>query len=691
MKTKILTSILLSVLVTCFVFTGLAAAANGNGAGLERVPVFIGFRQTPGPSEQALVRAHGGAIKYSYTLVPAVAASIPEPAIQGLMRNPNVTYIEPVLKVYAVAQTVPWGVERIGAGIVHTGGNNGAGVKVAIIDSGIDYNHPDLDDNYKVGGKDFVNDDDDPMDDAGHGTHVAGTVAAEDNGVGVVGVAPGASLYAYKVLDASGSGDYSDIIAAMQQCVTDGIQVANLSLGSSGDPGETVKAAFDNAEAAGVVIVAAAGNSGNRRGTRDKVIYPARYESCIAVAATDSSDYRAYFSSTGPDVEISAPGVSINSTLLGGGYGYKSGTSMASPHVAGVVALMIKANVADVRTKLQDTADYLGNPLWYGYGLVNAVEAVAGGGGGDSAPTVSIYDPKEGQILNGIYRVLVSASDDGVVELVGLSIDGGAYLDITNNFIGGYYYYDWYTNPNDNGDTHTLQAQATDDAAIAQSTKSTVVNISVDNVDDPPTATIDNPFDGSTVSGVVTVQVDATDAEDAEGDLTVEVSIDSGGWVTADYNFVSGYYEFGWGTTGVSDGTHTIDASASDSSDNTIDATQVTVIVDNSTPPETTMSAFIDYIGLRKMGRNYQATAYVIILDQDDNPVGGATVTADWTSKEVLLDTASSTTDGEGIAVLYSPKIKAQSGDDFTIEITNVVKWPLIYDNDVTIASIDVL
>jgi len=394
MKTKILTSILLGVLVTCFVFTGLAAAANGNGAGLERVPVFIGFKQTPGPSEQALVRAHGGAIKYSYNLVPAIAASIPEPAIQGLMRNPNVTYIEPVIEVYAVETELEasWGVEHIGAGIVHDGSNLGTGVKVAIIDSGVYYTHPDLTANFDNEnlGYDFVNDDDDPMDDAGHGTHVAGTVAAEDNGVGVVGVAPGASLYAYKVLNASGSGDYSDIIAAMQQCVADGIQVANLSLGSSGDPGETVKAAFDNAEAAGVVIVAAAGNSGNRRGTRDKVIYPARYESCIAVAATDSSDYRAYFSSTGPDVEISAPGVSINSTLLGGGYGYKSGTSMASPHVAGVVALMINASVVDVRGTLATTADDLGNPLWYGFGLVDAEEAAAGSSAPPVLTTISV-------------------------------------------------------------------------------------------------------------------------------------------------------------------------------------------------------------------------------------------------------------------------------------------------------------
>jgi len=419
MKTKILTSILVGVLVTCFVSTELAIAANGNGAGLERVPVFIGFRQTPGPSEQALVRAHGGAIKYSYTLVPAIAASIPEPAIEGLRRNPNVTIIEPDIEVFAVDDELDntWGVKRIGAGVVHDGLNKGAGVKVAIIDSGVYYTHPDLIANFDSDnlGYDFVNDDDDPMDDAGHGTHVAGTVAAMDNNVGVVGVAPEASLYAYKVLNASGSGNYSDIIAAMQQCEKDGIQVANLSLGSSSDPGETVKAAFDKAEEAGIVIVAAAGNSGNPPGIGDKVIYPARYESCIAVAATDQGDSRASWSSTGPDVEISAPGVGIYSTLLGGGYGYKSGTSMASPHVAGVVALMIKASVADVRSTLATTADDLGaagRDNLYGFGLVDADEA-APPPVGNQPPTASFTGTPSG--LSVVLDASASNDSDGTI------------------------------------------------------------------------------------------------------------------------------------------------------------------------------------------------------------------------------------------------------------------------------------
>jgi len=387
----------------------------------ERVKVLIGFMRQPGPAEQALVRTAGGTIKYTYHLVPAIAASIPEAAIQGLLNNPNITRIELDIAVYAVDAELDntWGVKRIGAGTVHDGGNKGAGVKVAVIDTGIDYTHPDLNANY-AGGHDFVNSDKDPMDDAGHGTHVAGTVAAEDNDIGVVGVAPEAELYALKVLGADGSGSYSDVIAALQWAVDNFMQVTNNSYGSSGDPGDTVKAAFDNAYKAGVLNVCAAGNSGTPPGRGDNVIYPARYESCIAVAATDQSDERARWSSTGPDLELSAPGVAINSTLLGGGYGTGSGTSMASPHVAGTAALVIASGVTgvgEVRLRLQETADDLGDlgrDTKYGYGLVDADEAA---GQVNDPPTVSITSPVDGSTFDSgatiVFEGTASDTEDG--------------------------------------------------------------------------------------------------------------------------------------------------------------------------------------------------------------------------------------------------------------------------------------
>lgn len=347
------------------------------------VKVLIGFENAPGASEQALVRAFGGEISHTYMLVSAIAAEVPEKAMRGLENHPLVTVVEPDGKVYAIGHESEldntWGVARIGAGEVHHEGNVGSGVKVAVIDSGIDYNHTELSGAH-VGGYNFVSNTNDPFDDNGHGTHVAGTVAAAMNGVGVVGTSPGVNLYSLKVLDSSGGGYWSDVIAAVEWTVTEGIELTNNSYGAGSDPGTLVRSAFDNSAAAGVLHIAAAGNSGNCGGRGNSVGYPARYDSVVAVAATNQNDNRPCFSSTGPSVELAAPGVSINSTVPGGGYASWSGTSMASPHVAGTAALVMAAGVSDiaqVRQVLRDTADNLGNSNHYGYGLVNAVSAVA--------------------------------------------------------------------------------------------------------------------------------------------------------------------------------------------------------------------------------------------------------------------------------------------------------------------------
>ena len=387
----------------------------------ERVKVLIAFDRQPGPAEQALVRGLGGSVKYTYHLVPAMAATLPEPAVLALLANPHVARVEPDRQMRAMDTELDnaWGVVRIGAGAVHEGGNRGEGIKLAIIDSGINYEHPDLDDVY-AGGHDFVEGDEDPMDVYGHGTHVAGTACAEDNDngdpdgpYGVVGVAPACALYALRVLDDAGFGDASDLIAAMQWAVDNDVRVANLSLGWDLNPGDTVKAAFDNAEAVGLVIVAAACNNGNRPGKGDNVCYPALYDSVIAVAATDASDRRASFSSTGAQVELAAPGVSVFSTWnddtgyldpqpvcrteegTEACYKLGSGTSMAAPHVAGTAALILAAHPEwtnhDVRAQLQVTADDLGaterDPL-YGFGLVDADEAATGPA--NEAPTQRI-------------------------------------------------------------------------------------------------------------------------------------------------------------------------------------------------------------------------------------------------------------------------------------------------------------
>ena len=370
---KKIVAILMAMIMVISVTVVLAGSAADNDTKTKE-PVIIGFKSTPGPADKAMVRGHGGDIKYSYTIINAIAAKLPEQAIENIQKNKRVAYVEMDGEVHTLDAELEdsWGVKRIGAGTVHDSGNKGYGVKVAILDTGINYKHPDLDANYK-GGYDFVNNNDDPMDDNGHGTHCAGIVAAVDDGAGVVGVAPEADLYAVKVLDSGGSGFLSDVVAGIEWSVDNGMHVISMSLGTNTDYLPLHEAC--DAASGDIVIVAAAGNDGNPPGKGDNVDYPARYDSVIAVAATDRSDNRASWSSTGSAVELAAPGVDVTSTLLGDRYGAKSGTSMACPHVAGTAALVIASSGGDVRQCLKNTADDLGATGFdtkYGYGLVDA-------------------------------------------------------------------------------------------------------------------------------------------------------------------------------------------------------------------------------------------------------------------------------------------------------------------------------
>ena len=377
-----------------------AAARDAQQA--NRLNVLVLFANHPGADDIDAVRGLGGQIKYTYQIVPALAASLPEPAVAALQRNPRVVSVDPDVEITASDLELDntWGVKHLGVADLPANHKQGEGVTVAVIDSGIDCSHLELVTNC-AGGYDFVNDDSDPSDDFFHGTHVAGTIAAASNGSGVVGVAPKAKLIALKVLDASGSGSFSDVVAALdwlmayKEAHKDDIPapigyVTNNSYGSNLDPGLTVFMAFANAYAEGILHVAAAGNGGNCAGKGVGVGFPALYESVIAVTAVDSTDARACFSSVGPDAELAAPGVGIPSTVPGGGYDSFSGTSMASPHVAGAAALVMSGGITDVngnsrinddvRTALAATANDLGiagRDTWYGYGLVDPVGADA--------------------------------------------------------------------------------------------------------------------------------------------------------------------------------------------------------------------------------------------------------------------------------------------------------------------------
>ena len=281
--------------------------------------------------------------------------------------------VPPQAPTTPAGQETPWGITKVQAPAAWAT-SRGAGVKLVVIDTGIDRTHPDLAANIK-GGWNAISKGPDFNDDNGHGSHCSGTIAGIDDDKGVVGVSPKVDLYGVKVLDADGSGTFDDVIAGMQWAVDNKMEVASMSLGAS----QGNQALADMVAAmtkAGVILIAAAGNSGGSVG------YPAAYPGAIAIAASDSKDKLAYFSSRGPEVANIAPGVDVKSTYMNGGYDTLSGTSMATPHMAGLTALYVAthkgATPAAARTALAAASRKLpGVPdIGQGAGLPSAVKLV---------------------------------------------------------------------------------------------------------------------------------------------------------------------------------------------------------------------------------------------------------------------------------------------------------------------------
>lgn len=373
--------------------TMAATAAGGQGR------YIIGTTSNAGSRAAAQrARAVGRVLDFG-PIGQAVAGVFAERAIEALQQHADVRYVEVDGTVRAIhhrdghdkgpgggdggggdggdpSQTLPWGIDRIDADVAHANGATGAGADIAILDTGIDSDHPDLQANLGAG-KAFV-----PArgryaqpwdDDNEHGTHCAGIAAGVDNSQGVVGVSTEATLHAVKVLSKSGSGSWSDVAAGLQYTADQGWDVASLSLGASSGS-QTIRDACTYAFQNGVLVVAAAGNDSG-----GPVGYPAVYPEVVAVSATTSNDGFASFSSKGPEVDIAAPGAAIYSTVPGG-YDTFSGTSMACPHVSGAAGLLVANGYtnAEARDRLFATAEDLGLASdEQGNGLLDAEAALA--------------------------------------------------------------------------------------------------------------------------------------------------------------------------------------------------------------------------------------------------------------------------------------------------------------------------
>jgi len=441
---------------------GLTNPGSSPSAANEKVDVLVGF---PGQPNRELVESAGGEIYREFSIVNVVAASMTPRSAEALGKNPRVSYVEPDGPMYALqvaassGQDVPWGVDRVFGAQEYPfptwGDSKGSGVGVAVLDTGIDKNHPDLPELFA--GTNTIDDTDFGSDGSGHGTHVAGTIAAQDNSIGVVGVSPQVNLYAVKVLGDDGSGTVGSVVAGIEWAVEQKIPVINMSLGAD-DSYETLEDACLEAEREGHLLISSAGNSGNVPGRGENVSYPAGYASVLAVAASDSNDNRARFSSTGPEVELIAPGVAIRSTFPDDSYGSASGTSMAAPHVSGTAALVWAADPGltnkELRTLLQESAEDLGlRAVHQGYGLVRADLAVA-----------AVLDETDPPADTYTLTLEVDPEEAGTVSGGG-EYEAGETVSITAAANEGYKFVNWtapagsFDNPDAAETTYTMPEQ----------------------------------------------------------------------------------------------------------------------------------------------------------------------------------------------------------------------------------------
>jgi subtilisin family serine protease len=486
----------------------------------------------------------------------------------ALAHHPNIKFAE-VDRLVAPAFTPndadygsEWHLQTINAPIAWNS-SVGTGVTVAILDSGIDATHPDLV-GQVVPGWNFYDNNSNTADVNGHGTMVAGVVAARgNNSIGVAGVAWGAKLMPVRVSDASGTGTLSAFANGLTYAADHGARVANLSFPVQSS--SSTQAAAQYFVNKGGVVFNSAGNYGALDST------PAS-SSLVSVSATGNTDTLASWSSYGPYVDLSAPGVGIWTTSLGGGYSAGSGTSFSSPLSAGVAALMISVNPSlapsQIVSLMESTAVDLGTAGYdysYGYGRVNAAAAVIAAAQAKATdvqpPSVAITSPTGGTV-SGIVPINVTASDNVGVTRVDLLVSG----TLLASDISAPYAFSWDSTAIA-GSSASLVARAYDAAGNATNSAAVVVSVgggatpppSADTT--PPTVAITSPGNSSVVTGVVNVNVKAGDNV-AVASLSVYVD----GKVVVTGNSASISYK--WNTKKAVSGAHTISATAKDAAGN---------------------------------------------------------------------------------------------------------------------------
>lgn len=486
-------------------------AANGFVVVLERGADVV--KDAPG-----LANRPGSALTHVFDQLGAFAIDASPAAVEELARNPRVAAVVPN-QIFSLFDVAGFGVLRIDANDAHqqaNGNHRGAGTRIIVIDSGADLDHPDLAENLDgAAGANCVNQGASPDDDHGHGTHVAGIAAAAygPNGFGVAGVAPEATIVPIKSFDSTGNATTAQVLCGINHAITvasDGMPtVVNMSFGEAGTDSvcdgtgtDVIHEAVCTLADSGAIIVAAAGNSAVNTST----FVPAVFDEVIAVSAYadldgapgalagcgfsseflyDCDDTFADFSNYGADVDVMAPGFNIYSTLHGGGHGTKSGTSMAAPHVAGVVSLLLEADdtitAAEAQALLQDTGEcplpaggtaaggptcenqgtWAGDPDSFTEPLVNALRAAQ-----RATDPVRWISPRAGRNDPGIINIALKVAEPAPgASAVQWKVDNGAWQAANFDSASGYYVSSWDASGLIPGD-YMLTAEADDGSSV---------------------------------------------------------------------------------------------------------------------------------------------------------------------------------------------------------------------------------
>jgi aqualysin 1 len=621
--------------------------------------------------EKSQGRVH---FRYRYA-IKGFAATIPEQALEGIRHNPNVDYIEAdgIVTTTATQSNPPnWGLDRVDQHALplnqqYIYQNNGTDVTVYIIDSGIRMDHQEYSGRV-TSGWDFIDNDPDATDCHGHGTHVAGTV-----GGSWVGIAKAVNLVAVRVLNCNGSGSYSQVIAGIDWVTVNHASpaVANMSLG--GGYSSSLNQAVNNSVAAGVVYAVSAGNSNANACNYS----PASAASALTVGSTTSSDNRSSFSNYGTCVDIFAPGSGIYSSTRNSTSSYASwsGTSMASPHVAGVAALYLSANPSATPAQVESaiktgaTSGVLsgigsGSPNLLLYSLITGpappppTPPAAPTGLGLSNVTTSSIDLNwtDNASNEDGFKVQRSLNGSTWSDIATLGVNATSYSN-TGLSSGVLYYYRVYAfnTGGNSGFSNTASATTLLPPAPAAPTSLVLSNVTTssidlnwtDNASNEDGFRVQRSLNGSTWSNIATLGVNATSYSNT--------GLSSG---------VLYYYRV-----------YAFNAGGNSGNSNTASATTLT---------QTTTTVHVGALSgtASRLRNRWYGYLHVTVHDSNGNPVQGVTVSVSWPG-----GSGSAVSDGSGNCTVKSSKQNYRKVSSLTMSVTNMSGSSIVYDSGANVAT----